>query len=172
MQQCRAWKIWVLPCCKTAVKSSVYVHFPGYYWITADNGSTMHVFCDFESEQFLYTGMLKVRMWEMGSYPTMDQREGCRSVFRKSFSLSCQLLSSLLTCTTQITGLVACCPSNSCSQVFDLIHEGLFFLSNYYWLQWKALKCKPSAQLHCMLQQPTQMKQALFTVGPLNWAIV
>ena len=29
--------------------------FPGYYWTTADNGSTIQVYCDFESEQFSQT---------------------------------------------------------------------------------------------------------------------
>ena len=42
---------------------------------------------------------------------------------------------SLLVCTSQVTGLVAHCPANSCSQVFDLIHEGFLRLSSYYWLQ-------------------------------------
>ena len=33
---------------------------------------------------------------------------------------------------------------------------------NFHILKWKALKCKPSVQLHCMLQQTAQMMQAFF----------
>ena len=40
-----------------------------------------------------------------------------------------------------------------------------------------SIKCKPSAQLHCMLQQPAQMKQALLVkvhslVSFLVWHVV
>ena len=66
----------------------------------------------------------------------VEQRESVQeSIHENIQSQLSRISSSLLTCTTQLTGLVAHCPANSCSQVFDLIHEGFLRLSSYYWLQ-------------------------------------
>ena len=66
--------------------------------------------------------------------PHNGSEGGCAGEYiqKKIQSQLSQISSSLLTCTSQITGLVAHCPANSCSQVFDLIHEGFLHLSNYY----------------------------------------
>ena len=45
--------------CPAANCSQIFIishifHFPGYYWITTENGSTIQVHCDFDSEQFPY----------------------------------------------------------------------------------------------------------------------
>ena len=66
----------------------------------------------------------------------MEQRERVQESIQEYIQPQLSQMSSrLLTCTSQITGLVAHCPANSCSQVFDLIHEGFLRLSSYYWLQ-------------------------------------
>ena len=117
--------------CSQIFSTSQIFRFPGYYWIIADNGSTIQVYCDFESEQFPYA-TAEIGIIEDNSCPTMEQRESVQESIQPQLS---QISSTLLTCTTQITGLVAHCPANSCSQVFDLIHEGFLRLSNYYWLQ-------------------------------------
>ena len=109
--------------------------FPGYYWITAENGSTIQVYCDFESDQFP-SATTEIDNKEYDFCPTMEQRESVQESIQENIqSQLSQFSSTFLTCTSQITGLVAHCPANSCSQVFDLISEGFLRLSNYYWLQ-------------------------------------
>ena len=118
--------------CSQIFSASQIFHFPGYYWITADNGSTIQVYCDF---QFSNT-TAEIHSTEGNICPTMEQRESVQGSIQKNIQPQLSLMSpSLLTCTSQITGLVAHCPANSCSQVFDLISEGFLRLSNYYWLQ-------------------------------------
>ena len=121
--------------CSQVLGISQIFRFPGYYWITAENGSTIQVYCDFESEQ-LTSATAEIDNKEDESCPTMEQRESVQeSIHENIQSQLSQISSSLLTCTSQITGLVAHCPANSCSHVFDLISEGFLRLSNYYWLQ-------------------------------------
>ena len=121
--------------CSQIFSTSQIFRFPGYYWITAGNGSTIQVYCDFEPEHFSYT-TAEIDNMENNTCPTMEQKESVQESIQENIQpqLS-QISSSLVMCTTQLTGLVAHCPANSCSQVFDLIHEGFLCLSNYYWFQ-------------------------------------
>ena len=121
--------------CSQILGISQPFRFPGYYWITAENGSTIQVYCDFESEQFP-SATTEIDNKEYDFCPTMEQRESVQESIQEYIqSYLSRISSSLVTCTTQVTGLVAHCPTNSCSQVFDLIHEGFLRLSKYYWLQ-------------------------------------
>ena len=121
--------------CSQILGISQPFRFPGYYWITAENGSTIQVYCDFESEQFP-SATTEIDNKEYDFCPTMEQRESVQESIQEYIqSYLSRISSSLVTCTTQVTGLVAHCPTNSCSQVFDLIHEGFLHLSKYYWLQ-------------------------------------
>ena len=38
-------------------------------------------------------------------------------------------------CNSQLMGLTANCPANNCSELFDLVQDGIAHFSNYYWLQ-------------------------------------
>ena len=121
--------------CSQIFSISQIFHFPGYYWITAENGSTIQVYCDFESQQFSYRN-IEIENMGVGSCPTMEQKERVQENIQEYIQPQLSQISpSLLTCTPQITGLVAHCPTYSCSQVFDLIHEGFLRTSNYYWLR-------------------------------------
>ena len=121
-------------CSQISSASPIY-RFPGYYWITAKNGSAIRVYCSFEFEHFAYASAEIDNMAD-NTCPTTERREYVQEKTKAGFrpQLS-QMSPSLLTCTAQITGLVAHCPANNCSQLFDLIHEGFLRLSNYYWLR-------------------------------------
>ena len=43
------------PNCSQTFGISQIFRFPGYYWIIAENGNTVQVYCDFESKQFPYS---------------------------------------------------------------------------------------------------------------------
>ena len=62
---------------------------------------------------------------------------------------------SRVACTSQVTGLVAHCPANNCSEVINLFHEGLLHLSGYYWLKTPSGEV---AELYCI----RDMMQALY----------
>jgi len=70
--------------CSQIFSTSQIFHFPGYYWITADNGGTIQVYCDFESEQFSYA----TAEIDKNSCPRQNRGTACRRAFRKAFSLS------------------------------------------------------------------------------------
>ena len=121
-------------CSQISSTSPIY-RFPGYYWITAKNGSAIRVYCSFEFEHFAYASA-EIDNMAGNTCPTTERREYVQEKTKAGFrpQLS-QMSPSLLTCTAQITGLVAHCPANSCSQLFDLINEGFLRLSKYYWLR-------------------------------------
>ena len=45
-------------------------------------------------------------------------------------------------CNSQLMGLTANCPANNCSELFDLVQDGIAHFSNYYWLQ------APNGEVH------------------------
>ena len=121
--------------CSQVFSVSQMFHFPGYYWITAENGSVIKVHCGFESEKFSYASAEIDNMAD-NTCPTSERREYVQEKSKANIQPQLSRMSpSLLPCTAQITGLVAHCPANSCSQLFDLIHEGFLRLSKYYWLR-------------------------------------
>ena len=121
--------------CSQIFRIGQLFRFPGYYWIVAENGSTIQVYCDFETEQFQYT-TAEIENPADDTCPTMEQRESVQESIEEVIQpqLS-QISQSVLECTAQIYGLVLHCPVDSCNDIFDLIHEGFFRLSNYYWLK-------------------------------------
>ena len=120
--------------CSEIFSASQTVRFPGYYWITAENGSIIQVHCDFELAQFPYS-VAEIENTADDSCPTNEQREFVQKSSDENIRNQLSKLSpSLIACTPQVYGLVAHCPTNSCSQIFDLVQEGFLHLSNHYWL--------------------------------------
>ena len=119
--------------CSQIFSASQNFRFPGYYWTIDENGDVIQEHCDFE--QFPYT-TAEIDTIEDDSCPTTEQRQFVQESIQDSIQAQLsQLSSSVLTCTTQITGIVAHCPVDSCEEVFSLIHQGFLRLSDYYWLR-------------------------------------
>ena len=121
--------------CSHVFSVSQMFRFPGYYWITAENGSVIRVYCGFESEKFSYASA-EIDNMAGNTCPTSERSEYVQEKSKANIQPQLSRMShNLLKCTAQITGLVAHCPANSCSQLFDLINEGFLRLSKYYWLR-------------------------------------
>lgn len=92
-------------CSQMFNQSGLSIHFPGYYWIKAENGSIMQKNCEIESEMFPHTSAA-VEPKVNTPCPTTEQREYAQEHIDENVHIQLVNVSqSCVACTPQVTGL-------------------------------------------------------------------
>jgi len=115
-------------------QDNMVFHFTSYYWISEDNGNAVQMHCEFDSQSFQHTSAeINQPSSDDSTCPVAQQiGHAYESIKQNVLSKLPEIARNVLPCTSDIAGLVAHCPINNCSSLFNALAEDSS--SSYYWL--------------------------------------